>query len=85
AGTLFFDRVSTPKNVRIRYRDGREEAIPTDVPENNMIYEVETFARTVLDGEDPSPYLDDSEKTVAVIDEIRRQNGIVFPNDGRIL
>ena len=49
--------------------------------ENNMVFELNAFCDFISGKKDPKEYLDATENTIAVIDEIRRQNGIVFPAD----
>lgn len=49
--------------------------------ENNMRYEVEDFVACVLDGLDAGPYQRLSLETLGVLDEVRRQTGVVFPAD----
>ena len=62
-------------------RKNGEEKIDFCAVENNMIYELSAFCDFVNKKRDNEEYLDCTAKTLAVIDEIRRQNGIVFPDD----
>lgn len=48
---------------------------------NNMIFEVEAFCDFVTGQQDYTPYVTATRNTMAVIDEVRRQNGIIFPAD----
>ena len=80
-GTLTFGKITLPKDFRIRYRDGRTEELPFTPLENNMVFELADFAKQIRSGEWHSDFLDASVLEMELIDEIRRQNGIVFPAD----
>lgn len=82
-GTMAIDSINIPKNVQIRYRDGRVEdlAIPDDRP--TMSYEAEQFMQLIRSGERQSPVNThaNSLAVMKVLDEARRQQGLVFPAD----
>lgn len=89
-GTLTLGKITMPRDMKILYHHGspnlgnagcEEEIIPFTPAENNMIYELEDFARLCREGCVEHPYLDASVTALAIIDEIRRQNHIVFPSD----
>lgn len=62
-------------------RFGKEEKIDFIPAENNMIFELCAFCDFVAGKKDIEYYLDCTETTIGIIDEIRRRNGIVFPAD----
>lgn len=80
-GSILVDKISRPKQIEILYRDGRKEEIPVEAPENNMVYEVQEFVRLVKENCMEHPYRKYSIETARVVDEARRQNGIVFKGD----
>ena len=80
-GALTFGKISLPRDIRIRYRNGETEEVPYTPADNNMVHELAAFARQIRSGEWYSPHLDVSETEMEIIDEVRRQNGIVFPAD----
>lgn len=80
-GSILIGKISMPDSVEIVYRDGKREMLPYTPAENNMIYEVQEFARLVRESCVEHPYQRYSLDTLRVTDEARRQNGIVFQAD----
>lgn len=80
-GTMLIDRIADPQSVIITYRDGREERADIPRTDNNMIYEIETFIKLAENGERDNLYLDGSQIELEIMDEVRRQQNIVFPAD----
>ena len=88
-GSILIDYIGTPKHMEIRKRkgcrdtlDGGEiEVIPYEPLAYNMVFEVEEFLRLIKENEVDHKYLQYSLDTIRVIDEARRQNGIVFQAD----
>lgn len=82
-GTMVIPAIAAPKNVKIFYRNGSEEEL--DIPDcsNNMIYEAEVFVRAISGQADITHYQDKTLESMKIMDEIRRQEGIVFPADRR--
>lgn len=80
-GNILVDGVAKPQAIEILYRDGRREQIPYTPSENNMVYELREFARLADEKCIEHPYIQYSLDTARVIDEARRQNGIVFQAD----
>ena len=88
--TLAIGKITMPTDMRIIYHKGSpnlgtagkwEEEIPFETVENNMIYELAEFARLCREGQYENEYLENSVIEMEIIDEVRRQNGIVFPAD----
>ncbi|WP_138494249.1 Gfo/Idh/MocA family protein [Paenibacillus pinistramenti] len=82
-GSIVIDKLSQPHHVYIRYRDGREEdiSIPTALP--SMTYETVEFMKVIRQGSGESA-VNSHERTLAaaeIMDEARRQLGLVFPAD----
>lgn len=77
--SLTIDCLSKPTKVTKIYRDGTQEDLGYMPDENNMIHEVADFRDLVSVGEWNHEYLKYSEITMEVMDEARKQTGIVFP------
>ncbi len=88
-GSLLIDHIGRPAQMELRlrrgYRDtlrgGEIREIAFEPPENNMVFEVKEFIRLIREKEVNHKYLQYSLDTIRVIDEARRQNGIVFQAD----
>lgn len=82
--TMVIREIPNPQNVDIYYRDGNVEHL--DIPEssNNMHYEVQEFIRLIENAEVEHPYLEYSRMEMQIMDEVRRQQEIVFPADEKI-
>lgn len=82
-GSIIIDKISTPDKVFIHYKDGRIEDISKPTMENNMYYEAKEFIEIVkakkLQSDINSWEL--SGNVMKVLDEARRQIGLVFPAD----
>ena len=82
--TMVIREIPNPQNVEIYYRDGRVEHL--DIPEstNNMHYEVQEFIRLIENEEVEHSYLEYSRMEMQIMDEVRRQQAIIFPADEKI-
>lgn len=80
-GTMVIPAIAEPKNVKIIYRNGSEETL--DIPDrpNNMVYEACTFARAIRGELNIIHYQDKTLESMKLMDEIRRQERLVFPAD----
>ena len=76
-GTLVFDTLNQPSYLRLLYRDGRTEELFTPV-KNNMVHELNAFARMIANGESAAEYDEQSLRVMRLLDEARRQIGIDF-------
>ncbi len=75
-GGIRIDKLSNPRSVRLTLRDGTDTELCTSPKENNMLYELSAFARCIRTGENPHTCY--SEIEMAILDRIRKKNGIVF-------
>lgn len=93
-GTLSIDSIHTPRNLTLRYLDGRMETIqpvsdgtggvgPANMP-TNMIYEIQTFSQYYKEGVIRCANEDTTLLSLELMDEVRAQAGIHFPMDRRI-
>lgn len=81
-GTMTIWNCITPDQVVITYRDGTKEEIAIERKNNNnMIYELEDFIAGIEGRKDLSVYEATSKLEMSIIQEARRQMGIVFPAD----
>ena len=82
-GWVTMGKLSLMESAAVKKRGGEEKILYADRfidrQENNMIYEAADFAKAVRGELDPVPYNKTTRITLRVMDEIRRQNGIVFP------
>lgn len=49
-GSIIIDKISHVKGIKIKYRDGKEEEIGTELYSNDMRYEVEEFVQLIKEG-----------------------------------
>ncbi|MDO4941511.1 MAG: Gfo/Idh/MocA family oxidoreductase [Lachnospiraceae bacterium] len=83
-GSMIIEEIPDTVTLKIRTRqDKKWEEIKIDKKENNMYYEIEEFIRLVQSGESAEEHNKYSLWELAVMDEARRQMGIVFPADSK--
>ncbi len=94
-GSITIDKLSIPRHICLHpyTRDssvspgmqGADHAAGQQLPyapaDNNMVYQLADFARLIADGAVEHSALAVSAIQMDIIDEVRRQNGIVFPAD----
>ena len=82
-GNIIIDRINGFNNVKIIYRDGREEDLSLEQKEADMCYEVEEFVKLINSGEKESKInsLKVSRDVIEVIEEARKQIGVSYPAD----
>lgn len=82
-GNIIIDRINGFNNVKIIYRDGREEDLSLEQKKADMCYEVEEFVNLIKSGEKESKInsLKVSREVIEVIEEARKQIGVVYPAD----
>ena len=80
-GVMIIHTIAEPSEIVCRYYDGREERIETEPCENNMIYEIRRWVQAILHGEDVSFLHQQTLWSMKVMEEARKQMGILFPAD----
>jgi scyllo-inositol 2-dehydrogenase (NADP+) len=82
-GSILLDKMSTPNKVEIRYKDGTVESISQLQDKPFMYYEVEEFINLIKSGKTESAINSflHSKITAEIIDEARKQIGLVYPAD----
>jgi scyllo-inositol 2-dehydrogenase (NADP+) len=82
-GSMLIDAIHTPTKVEIRYRDGRVEDITVPQEKPPMYYEAKEFIELIQSGKRESEVNshEHSLLTIALMEEARKQTGIVFPAD----
>ncbi|WNR44168.1 Gfo/Idh/MocA family protein [Paenibacillus roseipurpureus] len=81
--TMVIDTINQPSRVQIRYRDGSVEDLTQEQSARTMRYEAEEFSRLIREGvlESATNSHATSSIAMAIMDEARRQIGLVFPAD----
>lgn len=82
-GTMLIDTIHDMKKVTINYRNGNTEVISVDQIEENMVYEIEEFIQLINDNtlESKINTYENSLNTSKIMEEIRKQIGLIFPAD----
>lgn len=82
-GSIIMNSISEPTHVEIRYKDGTVEDISRKQHENTMYYEAKEFIELIAGNKTESEVntLGQSLATAEVLEEARRQIGLVFPAD----
>lgn len=88
-GSLLIDYIGNPEQLELRLRegcrdrlDGGRRSLISCLPiKNNMVFEIQEFLRLIEEKKTDHPYLTYSLDTIRVIDEARRQNGVLFPGE----
>ena len=78
-GAVLLGKLSTMERVLLKQRGGEETVLVAEREGSNMRYEVADFVRAVRGEASPEPWQTTTRITLGIMDEIRRQSGIVFP------
>jgi len=82
-GSILIDRIGSPSEITLVLRDGTKEILSPFTHNEDMYYEAAEFVRTIKSGNSFSAV--NSGKLAlsvhGVMDEIRKQIGLVFPSD----
>ncbi|MBN8201153.1 MULTISPECIES: Gfo/Idh/MocA family protein [Bacillaceae] len=82
-GNIIIDRISAPEKVELHYRNGEREDLTQDQLSDSMYYEAKEFIRLVQAGKTESDINSHANSmiTMEIIEEARRQIGVVYPAD----
>lgn len=82
-GSIIIDRINAPGHVEIRYRNGHVENISRPQASELMSYETREFTQLILEGRLESRINSHAHSmaTMRVLEEARKQIGLVFPAD----
>lgn len=82
-GTIIADRINIINEVTLKMRNGDTKVISTPNPTHEYFYEIAQFIDLVEQGKIESDINthENSLITIEIIDEIRRQLGVVYPAD----
>jgi len=82
-GSFILNRVSDPDQVTLRLRSGETRDLSQPTIEHDMYYEIEHFI-TLIEGqktESPINSFENSMAAMEIMDEVRKQIGLVYPAD----
>ncbi|PKG23434.1 Gfo/Idh/MocA family protein [Niallia nealsonii] len=84
-GNILLDQMNTPQKVEIHYRSGQKEDITQPQKAEAMYYEAKEFIDLIQTGQIESSVnsFDVSLAVMGVMEEVRKQTGIVFPADAQ--
>ncbi|URT73230.1 Gfo/Idh/MocA family protein [Cytobacillus firmus] len=82
-GNIVIDRISAPEKVELHYRNGEREDLTQDQLSDSMYYEAKEFIRLVQAGKTESDFNSHANSmiTMEIIEEARRQIGVIYPAD----
>ncbi|AKG03593.1 oxidoreductase [Salimicrobium jeotgali] len=83
-GSIVIPDISTPEGMTIRYRDGSVEELPGTLSKPSMYGELKAFTNMVQEGnlsESSAAAPEHSLETACLMEEVRKQIGVVFPAD----
>ena len=82
-GNIVFNRINIISELNLHFRDGRKETLSYPTEHNEYYYEVKEFIDIVQSGRQESNInsWENSLITMEIMDEIRRQLGVVYPAD----
>ncbi|UOY91744.1 Gfo/Idh/MocA family oxidoreductase [Ectobacillus sp. JY-23] len=82
-GSIIIDKIHTPEKVEIHYRSGSVEDITQYQVCHTMSYETQEFINLIKSGklESTTNSYAHSLAVMEIMDEVRKQVGIVFPSD----
>ncbi|WP_338393311.1 Gfo/Idh/MocA family protein [Fulvitalea axinellae] len=82
-GSIIIERISLTERILFVGRDGSEEDLSVPQHVNRMRYEVADFVKTINEGRTESSVntFERSLQTIGIMDEARKQIGLVFPAD----
>jgi scyllo-inositol 2-dehydrogenase (NADP+) len=84
-GSILIDHIQDMSKIEIRYKDGTTEDITVEQDKPKMYYEAKEFMDLVKAGKLESDYNshENSLQVMKIMDEARKQIGLIFPADNR--
>jgi predicted dehydrogenase len=81
--TICVDKFNIPEKISIRFRNGTVEDVPVNQRQDSMCYETDEFISCIKAGKKESEINSRamSRNVMILLDEIRKQTGVVFPAD----
>jgi len=82
-GSLILNRVSDPDQITLKLRNGEARDLTQPTVEHDMYYEIEHFIGLIEEKKTESPIntFNHSTMTMEIMDEVRKQIGLVYPAD----
>lgn len=80
-GAIIIEDIPNPRKVKVIFNDNTEKIIKVPECENNLVFEAKEWARLIEIGKFTDEHIKYSHMCVKVMDEARRQQGVVFPAD----
>ncbi|MCZ8538550.1 Gfo/Idh/MocA family oxidoreductase [Paenisporosarcina quisquiliarum] len=82
-GSMLIDKIHSAEKVGIHYNDGTIEPLTVEQSHPAMYYEVQEFIDLIKQGktESTTNSFENSYTTMKVLDQVRKEIGLVFPND----
>lgn len=82
-GTMIIDKINIPEKVEIIYRNGDKEDLSVPQLKENMFYEAKEFIDLIKENKLESKVnsYEQSMNIIKIIEEARKQVGVVFPAD----
>lgn len=82
-GNLILDQINTPQKVELHYRNGSKEELTERQDYRPMYYEAKEFIEVIKQGQLESSINSHENSLIVmkIIDEARKQIGVVFPAD----
>lgn len=84
-GNIIINQMNTPTKVELLYRNGEKVDITRPQKEESMYYEAKEFIDLINNGKQESSInsYEVSLQVIEIMDEVRRQTGIVYPADSK--
>lgn len=84
-GNIIIDKIHTPENIKIVYRNGEVEDITVHQPKDTMYYEAREFIELIKAGKTESEInsFNISRRVMNVLDRARKQMGVIYPADNK--
>lgn len=84
-GTLYIEKIATPKTAFIEYQNGSREELAIPACENSMCYELDYFMEAAAGRQNPEYYQSLTRMAIRLMDRSRKQTGLVFPADSKMV